>query len=324
MASLRFHFTQRSCAGELPSRASKEVTLTNSVLDPPTQADPPIGATSRLRATMAAVRVCFTWLGVRKTLSPEQKTQAAESFGAERDYLSAGKKLLDTSHPSFKSVSGVRSRILSFWKGISLPFPEPGIRLVRQDDLGAFTLQMTTLKAELRDAVERLNGSYGELKTAARRRLGTLFNASDYPASLEGWFDCTWEFPSIEPPDYLRQLSPQLYEQEAARVTARFDEAIRLAEEAFTEELSKLVSHLTERLAGSDDGKPKVFRDSAVDNLRAFFERFRHLNVRSNQELEELVGQAQRIVCGVKPQQLRDDQPLRRPSGLKATDQTGS
>ena len=36
----------------------------------------------RLRSSYAAVRVSFTWLGVRKTLSTEQKAQAAEGFGA--------------------------------------------------------------------------------------------------------------------------------------------------------------------------------------------------------------------------------------------------
>ena len=46
------------------------------------------------------------WLGVRKTLTPEQKSQAAESFGAEGDYLSAGKKLLDTKHEAFRRLTG--------------------------------------------------------------------------------------------------------------------------------------------------------------------------------------------------------------------------
>jgi hypothetical protein len=94
-------------------------------------------------------------------------------------------------------------------------------------------------------------------------------------------------------------------------VAARFDEAVRLAEDAFTDELSSLVTHLTDRLAGTGDGKPKVFRDSAVENLHEFFDRFRHLNIRSSEQLEELVGQAQRIVRGIHPQQLRDDQSLR-------------
>jgi len=42
---------------------------------------------------------------------------------------------------------------------------------------------------------------------------------------------------------------------------------------------------LAERLTGLHDGQPKVFRDSADENLREFFERFRRLNIRSSPEL---------------------------------------
>lgn len=288
----------------------------------PTLLDPPAAtpanstglsqvAAERLRSLMAAVRLSFIWFGVKKTLTQEQKSQAADTFGAEGDYLSAAKKLLDTSHPAFRAVSSAKSRTIAYWRGISLPYPEPGIRLIRQDDIPTFTVQLTTLQADLAEAVEALSNQYQELKTAARKRLGRLYSSADYPATLVGLFEVSYDFPSVEPPDYLRQLSPQLYAQEASRVAARFEEAVQLAEQAFTEELSKLVSHLTERLAGSDDGKPKVFRDSAVENLQEFFSRFRHLNVRSSHELDELVGQAQRIVRGVQPQALRDNQSLR-------------
>ena len=57
----------------------------------------------RLRTSMAAVRVSVRWFGVRRCLTPEQKSQAADTFGAEQDYLSATKKLIDTAHPSFKT-----------------------------------------------------------------------------------------------------------------------------------------------------------------------------------------------------------------------------
>lgn len=271
--------------------------------------------TQRLRTTMAAIRLSFTWLGVRKTLSNEQKSQAADTFGAEREYLSAGKKLLDTSHPAFKAVTAVRSRIINYWKGISLPYPESGIRLIRQDDIDSVTVQFTTLKADLAEAVEELESQYTDLKRSARTRLGSLYDTGDYPATLQGLFEVSWDFPSVEPPEYLRQLSPQLYQQEAQRVAARFDEAVQLAELAFTEELAKLVGHLTERLSGSDDGKPKVFRDSAVENLQEFFARFRHLNIRSNAELDQLVERTQRLVRGVEPQILRDDTSLRQQIG---------
>jgi hypothetical protein len=170
---------------------------------------------------------------------------------------------------------------------------------------------MTTLQAELAEAVAQLSERYQELKVAARQRLGSLFCAADYPESLTGLFELSFDFPSVEPPDYLRQLSPQLYEQEAQRVAARFQEAVELAEQAFLDEFAKLVSHLTERLSGQEDGKPKIFRDTAVENLHEFFGRFRHLNVRSSQQLDELVSQAQHITRGVEPQALRDSSALR-------------
>ena len=84
-----------------------------------------------------------------------------------------------------------------------------------------------------------------------------------------------------------------------------------MAESAFIEELSELVSHLTDRLSGSQDGRARVFRDSAVGNLNEFFERFRSLNIRSNDQLDELVSDCQRIVQGVQPQALRDNANLR-------------
>lgn len=48
-------------------------------------------ASDRLRTTMTAARVSFTWLGVRRSLNTQQKDQAAQSFNAEGKFLSAGK-----------------------------------------------------------------------------------------------------------------------------------------------------------------------------------------------------------------------------------------
>ena len=52
-------------------------------------------AAQRLRTTMAAVRLAFMWLGVRKTLAPEQRTTAARAFHADRELLSARRHQLD-------------------------------------------------------------------------------------------------------------------------------------------------------------------------------------------------------------------------------------
>lgn len=265
----------------------------------------------RLRTTMAAMRLSFTWFGTRKTLSADQKAQAAESFGAEGSFLSAGKKLIDVKHPAFRAVSAVKNKAISYFKEVSLPYPEPGIRLIRHDQLDTINRQMDLFRDELGDAVYHLDRAYSHLKSMAREQLGSLYNEADYPPSLAGLFAIGWDFPSVDPPDYLQQLNPEVYRQECERVEQRFSEAVQLAEQAFTEELAKLVSHLTERLSGSDDGKPRVFRDSVVENLTEFFDRFRQLNIGSNEQLDWLVSDARRIVRGVRPQALRDDTNLR-------------
>ena len=54
-----------------------------------------------------------------------------------------------------------------------------------------------------------------------RFRLGRLYSPADYPESLIGLFGVTWEYPNCEPPAYLQQLSPELYEEESRRKSLR-------------------------------------------------------------------------------------------------------
>ena len=266
----------------------------------------------RLRAGMAASRVQFTWLGTRKSLSRAQRAAAAEPFDAEGSSLSAAKKLLDTAHPAYRAVTAVRSKVVDRWRAMSLPFPEPGVRLLRREDVGPFAAAMAGHRAELAQAVAALDRDYAELRAAAASRLGSLFDPLDYPEGLIGLFDVAWDFPPVEPPSYLMQLAPAVYAEERARVAARFAEAARLAEAAFVEEFARLVDHLAGRLEGTgEDGSPKVFRDSAVGNLGEFFARFRLLGVGGNAELEALVERARRLVRGVTPRELREAPPVR-------------
>ena len=276
---------------------------------PVTQTTP--NAAQRLRTMMAAVKLAFTWLGVRKTLAPEQRTTAARAFHADRELLSASKLILDLKHPSYRAVAAVRSEASGYWRTVTLPFPEAGIRLLPQNSLGMFATTMQTYRERLQEAARELAAQYDAMKSEAERRLGTLFNASDYPSTLDGLFDLEVSYPTIEPPQYLVALNPEVFQAEQARVRERFESAVELAEQAFATELQRLTAHLAERLTGLHDGQPKVFRDSAVENLREFFERFRRLNIRSSPDLDMLVEEAQQVITGIEPQQLRDSVRLR-------------
>ena len=259
----------------------------------------------RLREDAAAVRLHVSWPGLRRTLSAEQKEDAASPFDADSASLSASKKLLDTNHPALRAAAKVRHAAVSHWKSGSLPYPEAGVRLLPRADLPAFEVRMTALRGELAEAAADVDRHRDELVSRARRRLGDLFDPADYPPRLSPLFGLSWDLPAVEPPEYLRRLSPRLYERECGRVRQRFERAVELAERAFAQELAQLVEHLRDRLTGGEGGGPRVFRDSAVENLADFFARFRRLSVGGDEELSAVVAEAEGLMRGVEPVDLR-------------------
>jgi hypothetical protein len=141
--------TEPTTGQNTPRRTTTQPTNT-----PTTQLER--SAAQRLRTTMAAVKLAFTWLGVRKTLAPEQRTTAARAFHADRELLSASKLILDTKNPAYRAVAAIRSEASSYWRTVTLPFPEAGIRLLPQNSLGLFAQTMQTYRERLQEAARGL------------------------------------------------------------------------------------------------------------------------------------------------------------------------
>ncbi len=72
-----------------------------------------------------AGRAIAAWLAVPPQNAP-----------SHRGSVLGAKKLLDTKHPAFKTVTAIRGKVQSYWKSLSLPYPEPGVRLIRQGTPG--------------------------------------------------------------------------------------------------------------------------------------------------------------------------------------------
>src|SRR3954471_671300 len=119
-------------------------------------------AAQQLRRTAAAVRVHFTWWGVHKTLTSQQKEEVGLAYAADARFLTAGKKLVDTRHEAFRKLTSVRGRAVQFWRGLTLPYTEAGMRLIRQSDVEGFVHAMEGFRDELRQAEADLNGVYEE------------------------------------------------------------------------------------------------------------------------------------------------------------------
>ena len=64
-----------------------------------------------LRQIAAAVRVHFTWWGVHRSLTDQQKEEVGLACAADSRLLTAGKKLIDTRNENYRKLTSLRSRI---------------------------------------------------------------------------------------------------------------------------------------------------------------------------------------------------------------------
>ena len=104
---------------------NKETKPMSTVLESPTQERESLQRNTvgeQLQSATTAIRLHVRWPGVRKTLSQGQRRLAAGAFSADVDVLSAGKKLFDTTHPVFRTVSAVKSKAVACWRGQTLRF----------------------------------------------------------------------------------------------------------------------------------------------------------------------------------------------------------
>jgi hypothetical protein len=267
----------------------------------------------RIRLTTIPVRLKFSWFYAEKTLTSDQKTLAAQPFGAAGSCLTVTKKLIDGRHPVVQTLTAVRGKIEAYFYSVALPFPEPSVGLLPLDQIHNFERQMHDFRFELSDAASELGRVYDDLKRDAEARLGALYDASDFPPEPEHLFEFAWDYPNFAaPPPNAAWVSQLVHDLEEGRIKAKYYTAVNLAESGFREEFARLVAHLCERISDSDqEGTSKVFRDSAVAKLVEFIARYIRFDLRTDDRLDELIIMAQHALQGVTPQGLRSNKAAR-------------
>lgn len=77
--------------------------------------------------------------------------------------------------------------------------------------------QLRETQSEFELSVRDLDRCWYELVEQARKRLGDLFELTDYSQSIADEFAITWDYPATTPPDYMRSVAPEIYQSECDR-----------------------------------------------------------------------------------------------------------
>lgn len=144
--------------------------------------------------------------------------------------------------------------------------------------------------------------------------LRDLYNPGDYPPAerVRQAFSFEWQYVSFGTPGKLKSISKTMFEEEQKKAARKWEEATNAVQQVLRANLLDMIEHATDKLTGKrGDGKPKIFRDSMVVNLKEFMATFQDRNITDDAELGALVSQANALIEGVDPKTLRTDDSVR-------------
>jgi len=228
----------------------------------------------------------------------------------DNSWVTASKKLVEPA--SLKPICKISNATRTWLNSKSLPFPVTGMVFIPKDLITTVDTKLHQFKKDFNQAVENFSNDYNYLREDAKEYLGNLFNEVDYPMDITSRFKFYWRFVILEIPNgESRLLSPEVYAREEAKFMETMEEARGMAIEALREEFSQMVEHISERFTQNDSVKPKVFRNSVVDNFYEYFQTFKDRNIFQDNQLSQLVNRAQSILNGTSTNHIRSDTRLK-------------
>jgi hypothetical protein len=231
---------------------------------------------------------------------------------ADRDMLHVSKAILESKElDAIKTLDGE----LRTWLGKrALPSPfRRGTYLVPIALVEEVDGKIGEYQEKRAGLVARFLAAYDASVEDAKKRLNGLFDVSDYPGAekVRAAFYVDVRYLAFGVPEKLEGIRKDIFEREKAKAAASWKEASEEVRQALRAGLADLADHLVERLQGNGDGKPKVFRDTLVENMTDYLDLFDPRNVTDDTQLAQLVERCRNILDGVDADALRSSAAIR-------------
>jgi len=232
---------------------------------------------------------------------------------SDTNMVRVNKSLLESSE--LTTIRSLHGEIRTYLYGQTVKGPlRAGMYITPLISVGPVDRKLVEYQAQLCTLVDAFIDAYPSLIEEARGKLGPLFDATEYPdeEAVRRAFYLTWEWISFGVPASLQQVQDEIYNRELEKAQRKMSEAADMVQTALRAELLELVNHARERLSGTtSNGKPKVFRDTLIGNIRGFFETFDARNLTGDEALQNIVDRAKGLLDGVDAGALRDSDQAR-------------
>lgn len=286
------------------------MNLFDATTETTTMPPPPMIETSASGEDLASktvlLRVRFGLLGNSRKIS-----NSAVQVDADKNLIRVSKTLLDS--PELDAIRKEDGALRGYIYDTCLPGFDDGLYFLPIPLIEEVEKTLRAFKAKREALVDFFLLAYPELCKTAEERLRTVYSSKDYPSvdEVKAKFTFNWNYLEFGVPGKLRAISWALFNEERDKAASVMQDAAEQVQQVMRATLAEMVEKLRERLT-DDNGKQKIFRDTAVTNLQEFLNSFDFRNVTNDADLKAQVDRARALIAGTDPQALRDLDGLRK------------
>ena len=197
----------------------------------------------------------------------------------------------------------------------TLPWNDAGARIITMENFMPYKEQLTECEDNFNRLVNNFLASYPTLISAAAFQLGDLFNRDDYPEPdvVAKKFKFNYVFSPLPNAGDFRvdigeQAAKELVEQYEKNFNTRVESAMR---DIWTR-LHDCLTHMSDRLADTDEGGRKMFHGTLLTNAVELVDLLKRLNVTNDQKLEAARRDLAKALVGLDIKELKDSDSARK------------
>ncbi|MYI48528.1 MAG: hypothetical protein F4114_05500 [Rhodospirillaceae bacterium] len=190
----------------------------------------------------------------------------------------------------------------------TMPWDDKGARLLTVANYERYTELMDGLCEKMIRERARFIEDYQDNIDRARLELGRLFRIQDYPSSaaLKDRFAIRYRVAPVPDADhFIARLAGDDTERVKRDIERQVGERLNGAVGDLYRRLGESVERVSDRLREDGDGKPLVFRNSMIENIRDLVDVVPRLNIFGDDELARLCERVKDRIASVEPDALR-------------------
>lgn len=249
-----------------------------------------------------------SWTGRKKDKMASK--EITDAHGADAAVASVNKTLLSDCEQlrSIKQYIGEARNHVHYH--MTMPWSDTGIRLLPTEMFFDYQNKITHYEGLIHAEVDSLIDDFEYQKAKASARLGTLFNADDYPTAeeLREKFKFRVTYSSVpEAGDFRLDLPQEAMDIIKDQYESAYTDRIQQAMNDIWHRVHEALSNMSARLGYNDDGKALIFRDSLVENAMELVDLMKKCNITGDSQMSAMADKLSDALLGVSPEGLRED-----------------